>query len=165
MKKIKYLLFFLFLFLISSEKIDNENQLFFDIGDILEIQFIKHGELSFMKKNFLLKKIDIEIASNDIEKMNGLMYRSFMNENRGMLFILKKKEIQKMNIKNIRIPLDIIYIDESNTIIFIQKYVSPMREIYSVNNLKLKYILEINAGMSDRWGIKKEKTKIYLNKY
>lgn len=91
------------------------------------------------------------------------MYRSFMKEDRGMLFILdKKEEIQKMNMKNMRIPLDIVYIDHFYTVIFVNKYVSPMRNIEVLNNPSVKYILEINAGMSDKWGIKNGITKVFF---
>ncbi|WP_185862692.1 DUF192 domain-containing protein [Blattabacterium cuenoti] len=162
--KILFSLIVIFFFL-SSEKSENENELFIDIGDQLEIQFLKHGELYMKNKNFFFKKIEIELVNKEIEKKNGLMYRSFMKEDRGMLFILdKKEEIQQMNMKNMRIPLDIVYIDHFNTVIFVNKYVSPMRNVEVINTPSIKYILEINAGMSDKWGIKKGMTKVFLIK-
>ncbi|WP_185852774.1 DUF192 domain-containing protein [Blattabacterium cuenoti] len=164
MKKVKILFsMIVFFFFLSSEKSEKEDDLFGNIGDQLEIQFLKHGELYMKNKNFFLKKIEIELANKEIEKKNGLTYRSFMKEDRGMLFILDKKEkIQKMNMKNMRIPLDIIYIDHFNTVIFVNKYVSPMRNIEVINKPSVKYILEINAGMSDKWGIKKGITKVFF---
>ncbi|WP_185881902.1 DUF192 domain-containing protein [Blattabacterium cuenoti] len=166
MNKVKFLFFLIVIFFfLSSEKSENENELFRDIGDQLEIQFLKHGELYMKNKKKIFKKIEIELVSKEIEKKNGLMYRSFMKEDRGMLFILdKKEEIQQMNMKNMRIPLDIVYIDHFNTVIFVNKYVSPMRNVEVINNPLIKYILEINAGMSDKWGIKKGMTKVFLIK-
>ncbi|WP_185859891.1 DUF192 domain-containing protein [Blattabacterium cuenoti] len=166
MNKVKILFsLIVILFFLSSEKSENENELFRDIGDQLEIQFLKHGELYMKNKNFFFKKIEIELANKEIEKKNGLMYRSFMNEDRGMLFILdKKEEIQQMNMKNMRIPLDIVYIDHFNTVVFVNKDVSPMRNIEVINNHSVKYILEINAGMSNKWGIKKGMTKVFFKK-
>ncbi|WP_185849796.1 DUF192 domain-containing protein [Blattabacterium cuenoti] len=166
MKKVKFLFFLIVIFFfLSSEKSENENELFRDIGDQLEIQFLKHGELYMKNKKKILKIIEIELVNKEIEKKNGLMYRSFMKENRGMLFILdKKEEIQQMNMKNMRIPLDIVYIDHFNTVIFVNQYVSPMRNVEVINNPSIKYILEINAGMSDKWGIKKGMTKVFLIK-
>ncbi|WP_185866587.1 DUF192 domain-containing protein [Blattabacterium cuenoti] len=166
MKKMKILFsLIVFFFFLSSEKSEKVDELFRDIGDQLEIQFLKHGELFMTNKNFFFKKIEIELANKEIEKKNGLMYRSFMKENRGMLFVLdKQEEIQKMNMKNMRIPLDIVYIDHFNKVVMINKYVSPMRNIEVIQNPSVKYILEINAGMSDKWGIKKGITKVFFKK-
>ncbi|ACY40057.1 hypothetical protein BLBBGE_020 [Blattabacterium sp. (Blattella germanica) str. Bge] len=162
------ILFFLILFSSSdSEKNDFHFVLDSDIGNLLEIKFIKHGELYMKNKNSILKKIDIELAYSDTEKRNGLKYRSFLKENRGMLFLLKdQEEYKKMDMKNMRIPLDIIYINQFDTIIFVNKCVSPMRELEIIDlPSTIKYILEINAGMSDKWKIKEGITKItwFLN--
>ncbi|WP_113738059.1 DUF192 domain-containing protein [Blattabacterium clevelandi] len=174
MKKTKILFLFILFFLFSaSEKSENEESLFFYVGDQLEIEFLKHGELYMKNENFFIKKIDVELANKAIEIKNGLMYRSFLKENRGMLFLLTNKEdIHQINMKNMRIPLDIIYIDYFNTIVLINKYVYPMNRIEKINEInipRIKYILEINAGMADKWGIQQGKTKIFLtntnNKY
>ncbi|WP_185856052.1 DUF192 domain-containing protein [Blattabacterium cuenoti] len=173
MKKVclSFLFFLIFLIFVSSEREENDfilSDLSESISDQLEIEFIKHGELYIKNENFF-KKIDIEFASSDIEKKNGLTYRSFLKEDRGMLFLLKDREESlqmKMNMKNMRIPLDILYIDDSNTVVFIDKYVHPMMnnnkeevDYYFPNN-NIRYVLEINAGMSDKWGVKKGITKI-----
>ncbi|WP_185870500.1 DUF192 domain-containing protein [Blattabacterium cuenoti] len=169
-KKKVFLSLIMILFFLSSERSKNDFLLFSDIGDQLEIEFIKHGELYMKNENLIIQKIDIEFANNDIEKKNGLTYRSFLKENSGMLFFLKNKEEaqQIINMKDMRIPLDILYIDNNNTVIFINKYVYPMmdylmeiegRDYYS----NVKYILEINSGMSDKWGVKKGITKIIFS--
>ncbi|WP_185872221.1 DUF192 domain-containing protein [Blattabacterium cuenoti] len=167
MKKINiFLIIISFFFILSSERSDNN--LFLDIGKLLEIEFIKHGELYMKNKNSIIKKIDIELADKATEKRNGLKYRSFLKENRGMLFIIKnQEEYKRIDMENMRIFLDIIYINQFDTVIFVNQYVSPMRKFEIVDlPSKIKYILEINAGMSKKWGIKKGITKItwYLNK-
>ncbi|WP_185866010.1 DUF192 domain-containing protein [Blattabacterium cuenoti] len=172
MKKINVffpLIVFLLLFILSSERSDHD--FFLDlnmgVGDLLEIKFIRHGELYMRNKNSIIKKIDIELAYRDTEKMNGLKYRSFLEENRGMLFLLNnQEEYKKIDMKNMRIPLDIIYINQFDTVIFVNKDVSPMRDFEIVDfSSKIKYVLEINAGMSEKWGIKEGITKItwFLN--
>ncbi|WP_185882419.1 DUF192 domain-containing protein [Blattabacterium cuenoti] len=166
MKKIFVIILFLFLFfIISSEKEDNENDMLFDfdIGNKLEINFIKNGELYIINKNDL-KKIDVEIAVDKIQINNGLSYRSSLKENRGMLFILNNEEdIKNLNMDNIRIPLDIIYINQNYVVSFIKKNVFPMEEIILNKELNnIKYILEINSGLCDKFGIKLNKTKFLL---
>ncbi|AER40863.1 MAG: DUF192 domain-containing protein [Flavobacteriales bacterium] len=165
MNKVKILFLFLlipFLFS-SSERGENEDQLFFDIGDQLEIEFLKDGELYMKNENILIKKIDIELADRDTEKKNGLMYRSFLKEDRGLLLVLNdKEEVININMENMRIPLDIVCIDDSNTVIIVNKYVLPMKKVEKINFTGIKYVLEINAGMSDKWRIKEGITKIFV---
>ncbi|WP_185853333.1 DUF192 domain-containing protein [Blattabacterium cuenoti] len=172
MKKIHVfftLIVVLFFFISSSERSDDD--FFLDpnmaVGDLLEIKFVKHGELYMKNKNSIIKKIDIELADRDTEKRNGLKYRSFLKENRGMLFLLNhQEEYKKIDMKNMRIPLDIIYINQFDTVFFVNKNVSPMREIEKIDfPSTIKYVLEINAGMSEKWGIKEGITKIawFLN--
>ncbi|WP_341660053.1 DUF192 domain-containing protein [Blattabacterium cuenoti] len=166
MKKINILFplitMFMCLFINSSERIYENSDMFLDIGSLLEIEFLKDGELYLKNNNNVIKKIDIELADLDTEKKNGLKYRSFLKESRGMLFILKnKEEYKKIDMKDMRISLDIVYINQFDTVIFVNKYVNPMKNIENLNlDSPIKYILEINAGMSKKWGIKEGITKI-----
>ncbi|WP_341664636.1 DUF192 domain-containing protein [Blattabacterium cuenoti] len=166
MKKINILfpliIMFMCLFINSSERIYENSDMILDIGSLLEIEFLKDGELYLKNNNHVIKKIDIELADLDIEKKNGLKYRSFLKESRGMLFIFKnKEEYKKIDMKDMRISLDIVYINQFDTVIFVNKYVNPMKNIENLNlDSPIKYILEINAGMSKKWGIKEGVTKI-----
>ncbi|WP_185860714.1 DUF192 domain-containing protein [Blattabacterium cuenoti] len=169
MKKnnIFFYLLILCLFIESSERIDFPSDILLDIGNILEIEFLKDGELYLKNNNYIIKKIDVELAHRDTEKRNGLKYRSFLKEDRGMLFLLKsQEEYKQINMKDLRIPLDIVYINQFDTVVFVDEYVSPMKDIEIRNftsPINIKYILEINAGMSNKWGIKKGVTKIIWN--
>ncbi|WP_185864465.1 DUF192 domain-containing protein [Blattabacterium cuenoti] len=149
----------LFLLIFSSERVNNisNNNFFSDICNSLNIEFIKHGDLYLINNNsVIVKKIEIEIAKEYTDKINGLKFRSSMEEDRGIIFLLKnQEEYKKINTQGIRKFLDIIYIDEYNTIIYINKNVNPINEI-DINLLPstIKYILEINAGMVEKWKIK-----------
>ncbi|WP_185849219.1 DUF192 domain-containing protein [Blattabacterium cuenoti] len=150
-------------FIKSSERICYNSDMFLDIGNLLEIEFIKDGELYLKNDNYIIKKIDVELAYRDAEKRNGLKYRSFLKENRGMLFLLKnQEEYKQIDMKNVRVPLDIVYINQLDTVVFVNNNVSPMKNIETINfpSTTIKYILEINAGMSNKWGIKEGVTKI-----
>ncbi|WP_185857950.1 DUF192 domain-containing protein [Blattabacterium cuenoti] len=150
------------IFINSSERVDYNYDMFLDIGNMLEIEFIKDGELYLKNNNYIIKKIDIELADQDSEKINGLKYRSSLKKNRGMLFSFKnQEEYQNITMKDVRIPLDIVYINQFGIVVFVNKHVSPMKSIEIINfTSNIKYILEINAGMSDKWGIKEGITKI-----
>ncbi len=61
--------------------------------DIMKPEFTKDGELFFFRKstNEEICNIDIEISDDEDESEIGLMYRSSIGENQGMLFILYRK--------------------------------------------------------------------------
>ncbi|MBK8380494.1 MAG: DUF192 domain-containing protein [Ignavibacteria bacterium] len=75
--------------------------------------FKKEGELEFLGKDGkqTVRKVDIEIAENDDERMQGLMYRKSMDDNKAMLFIFEKEEPQSFWMKNTIMSLDIIYVN------------------------------------------------------
>lgn len=72
----------------------------------------------------------------------------------GMIFIFESPRIINMWMKNTYIPLDMIFIDENNQIIKIEKNTTPHSlEIISSDKKAIK-VLEINAGLSDKFDIK-----------
>tara|TARA_R110002033_G_scaffold52650_1_gene100108 strand:- start:4035 stop:4541 length:507 start_codon:yes stop_codon:yes gene_type:complete len=124
--------------------------------DKVVVSFKKEGTLTLKKAdtNSIIRTIDIEIADNDYETQTGLMYRNKLEENHGMLFILEEEKLQNFYMKNTRIPLDIIYINESKTIVSFQKNAKPMDETSLPSEAPAKYVLEINGGLSDQWQLK-----------
>jgi len=121
-----------------------------------KIEFKHEGNLQIIDSVGTIKKeIKIEIADNDFEQQTGLMYRKKMDTDKGMLFIFEEIKIRSFYMKNTYIPLDIIYINTDNTIINIAKNAEPLNETSLFSDTPAKYVLEINAGLSDTWGIKK----------
>ncbi|UGU17111.1 DUF192 domain-containing protein [Sinomicrobium kalidii] len=120
-----------------------------------EIHFTKDGELQlFSADSTLTKKIDIEIADNEYKIQTGLMYRTSMKENRGMLFIFDEEKPRYFYMKNTNIPLDIIYLDAAKKIVSIKPDAEPFNEASIPSDLPAQYVLEINAGMAEKWGLK-----------
>ncbi|GAA0731879.1 hypothetical protein GCM10009430_44510 [Aquimarina litoralis] len=123
-----------------------------------EITFKKEGELSIYNIQDSIPKsivnLDIEIADNDYERETGLMYRKTMREKRGMLFIMETLRPQSFYMKNTEISLDIIYIDEQFKIVSFQKNAKPLDPTSLPSGKPARYVLEINAGLSDQWNLK-----------
>jgi len=120
-----------------------------------KIEFKHEGNLQIIDSIGTIKKeIKIEIAYNDFEQQTGLMYRKQMDTDKGMLFIFEEIKVRSFYMKNTYIPLDIIYIDTDNFIINIAKNAEPLNETSLFSETPAKYVLEINAGLSDVWGLK-----------
>ena len=119
----------------------------------LVVSFKKEGVLQLMKANSdsLIKTLDIEIADNDYETQTGLMYRTELGKEQGMLFIFPDVQVRSFYMKNTKIPLDIIYLDGNKTIVSFQKNAKPFDESSLPSGAPAQYVLEINAGLSDEW--------------
>lgn len=130
-----------------------------------EPQFKKQGELTFIsgKEKKEIRKIDIEIASNDSARMKGLMFRKSMEDTKGMLFIFEVPEVHSFWMKNTIMSLDIIFINENKEIVKIHKNTKPF-STESLPSVKPSiYVVEVQAGFTDKYKIK-EGDKIEFNK-
>ena len=169
MKKIFFALSIVSL-MISCEKSETSVS---DGNDVVEIEFTKEGELEFLNQNGeAFKKIDIEIAETNNERARGLMDRSKMDENKGMIFIFGDDEVRRHTfyMKNTRIPLDIMYFSADSTLINIARNAQPGADsemgggTVAAAAADSKFVVEINGGLADTWGIKEGETKIRWNK-
>ncbi len=111
-----------------------------------------YSKICFDKNCFLLKT-----AKTPEEISKGLMFYKQLEKNKGMLFVFKKEGVYPFWMKNTLIPLDIIWIDENNKIVFIKNNAEPCKELNCENinpKVNAKYVLEINAGISKNIGLK-----------
>jgi uncharacterized protein len=120
-----------------------------------EVAFTKQGELKLIQKetDSILQKLDIEIADTEYKTQTGLMYRSSMEDNQAMLFVFPDSQVRSFYMKNTQIALDIIFINSSKEIVSFQKNAQPFDERSLPSNVPSQYVLEINAGLSDTWGL------------
>jgi uncharacterized membrane protein (UPF0127 family) len=123
----------------------------------IAISFKKEGELRIKKADTdsILTTLDIEIADDDYATQTGLMYRKSMERHQGMLFIFPESDYRSFYMKNTEIPLDIIYISDTKQIVSIQKNAKPMDETSLPSEAPAKYVLEVNAGLSETWNLEK----------
>ncbi len=97
----------------------------------------------------------VEIADNDEERQQWLMYREFMEKNKAMLFIFPITKTYSFWMKNTIIPLDMIWIDEDLNIVDIQT-AQPCKTDTCISYVPQKqslYVLEINAWLASEHGI------------
>ncbi|MBK7036951.1 MAG: DUF192 domain-containing protein [Chitinophagales bacterium] len=117
-------------------------------------KFEKEGELLFLKPDgSSIVKVNIEIADNDAERQMGLMNRSFMNNSQAMLFIFDVEEPQAFWMKNTIIPLDIIYVNSNKEIVSIAANTEPYSEKSLPSGRPAIYVVEVNGGFCDQYGI------------
>jgi uncharacterized membrane protein (UPF0127 family) len=122
-----------------------------------EITFTKEGELQLLKaeNDSIIAKLDIEIADDEYQTETGLMYRQSLAENQGMLFVFQNMQPRSFYMKNTYIPLDIIYLNQEKEIVSIQKNAKPLDQTSLPSEGASLYVLEVNAGLSDKWKLEK----------
>lgn len=102
------------------------------------------------------QEFKVELADNPSERERGLMYRDQMAADAGMLFLFDRQEPQAFWMKNTRIPLDILYYDESWTLVAWSLNTPPCSlgdQCPSYPSRKpARYVLELNAGTIDKIG-------------
>ena len=104
-------------------------------------------------------KIFVELADTKNERARGLSNRDSLPENQGMLFVFDQKDtFPTFWMKDTKLPLDIIWIEDEK-IAKINKNVQPEpdksdRELTRYRpDSPIDYVLEVNAGFSDKNGL------------
>ena len=96
-------------------------------------------------------KVEVELAQTVVQQARGLMFREFLAENSGMLFIFSGESPRTFWMKNTKIPLDLIFISSDKKIVEIKESFEPCVEekcpTYQ-SRAAAKYVLEVNAGFS-----------------
>lgn len=119
------------------------------------VSFSGEGTLSVYRaqSDSLLARLDIEFAETDYEIQTGLMYRERMEDQQGMLFLFPEERMHSFYMKNTLIPLDIIFIRSDLSIANIARNARPLDETGIPSAMPVQYVLEVKAGLSDRWGL------------
>ena len=101
----------------------------------------------YIKKYNKTAKFEVEIADTKILRKKGLMFRSKLEKEKGMLFIFPNEQIIRMWMKNTMIPLDILFISKDKVIVDIIENAKEMSDNILISKTKSKYVLEINSGL------------------
>ncbi|MGZ4906317.1 MAG: DUF192 domain-containing protein [Halobacteriota archaeon] len=99
--------------------------------------------------------VDAEAADTPQKQEIGLMNRAGLDPNAGMLFLFSRAERQGMWMKNMRFPLDIVFITEDLRVEHVYAEVPPCAPSCPtyVSDGPILYALEVNAGFCARHNI------------
>lgn len=101
------------------------------------------------------KIINIEIANTNANRELGLSGHAPLADNEAMFFIFERSGIYPFWMKDMLFPIDIIWISDDFHVVYIEKNAQPSSYPNTFNpNEKAKYVLEINAGFSDKNNLK-----------
>jgi len=94
----------------------------------------------------------IEIADDQAERTAGLMYRNFLPDNQGMLFVFDQTQQVGFWMKDTPLPLDLIFIDEGGRVAGIREG-KPLSEALISPGVPVRFVLELKKGTAAKAGI------------
>ena len=96
--------------------------------------------------------IKAEIAQTPAEQIRGLSFRRFLAEDEGMLFIYPDYQTRNFWMKDMKFPLDILWLKDNQIVGFVKNIPAPTSSqlmIYQSNE-PVNYVLELKAGWLEK---------------
>lgn len=125
---------------------------FIVIGFLLVNYFSKDFQIKNTKYIKIAgQSVQVDLAITNEEQMRGLSGRESLNNDRGMLFLFEKPDKYYFWMKGMNFPIDIIWIAEDMSVVYIKKDAQPENflETYGPDQ-NAKYVLEVVSGFSDK---------------
>jgi uncharacterized membrane protein (UPF0127 family) len=121
--------------------------------------FFNRPTLSTAKINLGKQEYQLEIAKTVPQQSKGLMDRTSLCSNCGMIFVFGLEMPQAFWMKNTLIPLDMIFLDHSGLIINIvtavpEPGVADSKLTIYQSSSPAKYVIELNSGDANKLGLK-----------
>ena len=117
-------------------------------------------------KTMRVKDVSVraEVVDTAVDRQQGLMFRENLPEGQGMLFVFKDEGCYGFWMKNMKFPIDIIWIDKEKRVVDIKPNLSPCQEVRESfaggdreksceifePRAKALYALEVEAGFCRR---------------
>lgn len=100
------------------------------------------------------KAITVEITESNEEKMRGLMFRTALADDQGMIFYYDQPQDVTMWMRNTYIPLDMVFIKPDGTVQRIVERTEPLSEAIISSVDPVIACLELAGGAAQRLGLK-----------
>ena len=97
--------------------------------------------------------VAVEVARSTGEMRRGLMYRTSLGKNDGMLFAYADERPRDFWMKNTCIPLDMLFLARDGTVVGVLEQVPVLNEEPRSVGCAARYVLEVNAGWSREHGV------------
>ena len=99
-------------------------------------------------------EVRVEVADTDPERARGLMGRTTLAEDRGMLFVFEEEQVLSFWMKDTLIPLSIAYMDSEGRIVDIQDMKALDDDPPHYTSAEpARYALEVNKGFFEERGV------------
>ena len=112
-------------------------------------QSLKKTKIALLGADGNSHEYTVELAVTPEEQRIGMMFRNYIPENTGMLFVFKEDTERNFWMKNTFIPLDLIFIRNDGIITYIH-HMAEEESLKPINsNGKVRAVLEIAGGEAE----------------
>jgi len=112
------------------------------------------------------QRLNVEIAADDASRTHGLMDRTSMPADHGMLFVFPDDAVRTFWMKDTLIPLDMLFLDAQRRIVTVQANALPCTadpcKIYP-SSKPARYVLELNGGAAAKMGVREGDIATLIN--
>lgn len=98
-------------------------------------------------------RFKVEVAETPAQMEQGLMFRTSLAPDAGMLFIYLQPIVATMWMKNTLIPLDMLFVDAQGRIVNIHQRAVPQSLDVISAAAPVRAVIELNGGTAARLGI------------
>ena len=98
-------------------------------------------------------RIDAQVATTGEQHATGLMFRTEMPQQEGMLFVFERPTQQCFWMKNTLIPLSVAFVADDGTIVNLDEMKAQTLDAHC-SEKPVRYVLEMNTGWFSKKGLK-----------
>jgi len=91
-----------------------------------------------------------ELATTPDQIQRGLMFRASVPDGTGMLFDMGRTGLHRFWMQNVRVPLDMIFLDEQHVVVGVRANAQPFDT--TLSGYHSRYVLEVSGGWCARNG-------------
>jgi uncharacterized membrane protein (UPF0127 family) len=104
------------------------------------------------------QRIRAEVEANSVDMARGMMFRDSLAPDRGMLFVHERPGQYAYWMYQVKIPLDIIWMDDDHRIVELSAETPPCKTRASEcpsygGHATSRYVLELAGGMAKKYGL------------
>jgi len=140
------------------DNIEKKNNFYIYIFIVIIISFLGLKIVNYITKIGSVeidgKKFKVEILKHNWELERGLSGREKLKNDTGVLFIFKEESKYPFWMKDMKFPIDIIWINDSKIVYIKHNVPIPITQNIPTfaPDVSARYVLEINAGLSEKYG-------------
>jgi hypothetical protein len=98
-------------------------------------------------------RVALDVVATPAARAQGLMYRTALGDDEGMLFVFDETSDHGFWMKNTFIPLDMLFLDDALVVVGIHEHATPQStETISIGRPS-RYVLEVPGGWAARHGV------------
>ena len=102
-------------------------------------------------------KLVADIAATSDQRSKGLSVKDTLNENEGMLFVFSKEGEHSFWMKNMKFPIDIIWLDDDQEVVHVEHSLEPcISDSFCPTHKPDRnslYVLETVAGFAQKYNV------------